>query len=96
MLVGMMFDMCLMHVTCMFAAGNGVGDVCEMDSDGDGVLDGLDTDGDKVLDSLDSARNNKFIKRAGFTRHMLVPLSSGPRPVSPRWTVTANVRTTQN
>ncbi len=72
--------------------GNGNGDACEMDRDGDGVLDAVDSDGDKVFDSMDNAPANKLISRTDFTRYMSVPLSSGSRPISPRWTVHGNVR----
>lgn len=70
---------------------SGIGDACEVDTDGDGIADAADTDGDGVTDDKDIAPRNKLIQRTSFIRHTTVSLTS-PRQVNPRWKITANVR----
>lgn len=74
--------------------GNGVGDACEMDATGDGVLDVLDSDGDGVPDMSDAYSSNYHIHNTDFTKHMIVALSSSRR-TSPRWSIKGNVSIVQ-
>ena len=80
-----------MYMYAHVPAGNGIGDSCEMDQDGDGLPDAVDSDGDKVVDSEDVAPENKNIFRTDFSRHMTVPLTAGSIGVNPKWQVKGNV-----
>ena len=70
---------------------HGVGDACEMDTDGDGMMDAVDSDGDKVVDSQDVAPSDKHIQRTDFNRHMTVALTSGSTIILPKWHIKGNV-----
>lgn len=72
-------------------ADNSIGDACEMDLDGDGILESVDSDGDKHIDSEDIAPENKHIHRTDFSQHMTVPLTTGLDVSSPKWQVKGNV-----
>lgn len=82
-----------MHVmTCHFPSttANDIGDVCEMDTDDDGIFDDIDSDGDKFVDSADNAPFNSKIHRTDFNKHLSVSISPNSRR-APLWKIKSNV-----
>ena len=62
-------------------AGNGIGDVCEEDFDGDGVINSMDTD-----------PNNSKMQRTDFSDPLIVAIDpTNRRQIRPIWRVSNNV-----
>lgn len=76
-------------------SGNGIGDACEIDINGDGTAFMQDSDGDSVGDSYDNFPENREIYRTGFNKFMSVNLNTNTRTVKPDWRVYGNVRKSQ-
>ena len=69
----------LIHFSCLISSGNGIGDACENDKDGDGTPDNMDV-----------CPEDPSIQKTDFSDFMEVMLEKS-RTVHPVWKVSNNV-----